>query len=690
VTREGGDVGERGGGWGPEAERKHSPGLLSPSVPRPSPAADPPSPPLLTTEADVPEHAAGEARPAAARRTRRLRALANCLAVRDTALAVCYVAAGIVVTWPRAAYRTGRLPASGDVSSYVWDLWWVAHQVTHLGNPWFTSQMAAPEGLRLGFDTTMPLAGLVMTPVTLAFGPSASLAVLTALTPGLACYAMYRAARLWLRGPAGAIAAGGFFGLSTMLCFQTWYHLNVALGAVFLPMALEASIRLRHREEHCDRRRAGVILGLVLGASVLVNLETAVMAAGLAGLVLAPGLARDLLARDLLARDLLARDLLARDLLARDLLARGSGAALAVLVAVVVASPQLAAVATAALADGVARPDVRGYVKYAAGLPGLFAPSPRVGAFGLHGLASVFQTGAPGEGIPTFGVVLTVLAAAGLGVSWRRGSAWRLAALWLGAGVLALGATLHVGHHDYVPLGQVWDGVRVSALMPYTWLVRIPGLSGFREPDRLALLGLVPAALLAGSAVDRLRGWGQARSRVRGPAAVAVVAALGLLEAGWSGSAGVGVMTAALPALDQPIAADHSRSIVLDVPFGLRGGLHLYGQGIAPQALLLATADGHARAVAYTSWVPGPTAKAVNRQSFYRGLVTAQDRRPTSAALLAAARRDARRLDIGWVLVWPTPSRRSIRARPAVLRYLAATGFHFDYRADGVLVYRPG
>ena len=35
--------------------------------------------------------------------------------------------------------------------------------------------------------------------------------------------------------------------------------------------------------------------------------------------------------------------------------------------------------------------------------------------------------------------------------------------------------------------------------MPYTWLMRIPGLSAFREADRFALLGLVGAALLAGA-----------------------------------------------------------------------------------------------------------------------------------------------------------------------------------------------
>ncbi|HTW05684.1 MAG TPA: hypothetical protein VMF87_35695, partial [Streptosporangiaceae bacterium] len=406
---------------------------------------------------------------------------------RQLALAAAYVAAGIAATWPSASYLGGRLPDKGDVSSYVWDLWWVAHQAVHLGNPWFTADMAAPAGIQLGFDTTMPLAGLLMAPVTLTLGPSASFAVLTAIAPGLACYVMYRAARLWLRGP-GAIAAGAFFGLSAMLTFQAWYHLNLCLGALFLPMALEASVRLRRR----PGPRRGVILGLVLGASVLVNLETAVMAGVLAILVLAPGLIG--------RRAWLG---------ARANVATPANVAapvwpslgVAALIAVVVASPQIAAVAAQAATDGVARPDVHGYVAYSAALPGLFAPSPRLGVFGLHALGSVLQTGAPGEGVFTFGVMLSAMAVAGLAAAWRRRSARLLALLWLGACLLALGPTLHVGGGDYTPLAQKWSGVRVSALMPFTWLVRVPGLSGFREPDRFALLGLVAAALLAGCAV---------------------------------------------------------------------------------------------------------------------------------------------------------------------------------------------
>ena len=49
-------------------------------------------------------------------------------------------------------------------------------------------------------------------------------------------------------------------------------------------------------------------------------------------------------------------------------------------------------------------------------------------------------------------------------------------------------------------------------------------------------------------------------------------------------------------------------------------------------------------------------------------------------AWLNAARLDARRIDIGWAIVWsPTP---------VILDYLQAVGLRFDYRADGAVVYR--
>jgi hypothetical protein len=587
----------------------------------------------------------------------RLRRAASRPVVRHGALLVVYLAAGIALTWPRATYLSRHLlPETRDVSGYVWDLWWTAHQVVHLGNPWFTSRMAAPVGIQLGFDTTMPLAGLIMTPVTLAFGPSASFDVLTILVPGLVCYLMYRAARLWLAEP-GAIAAGALFGLSSMLAWQDWQHLNIALGTIFLPMTLEAAVRLRRR----PGARQGVILGVVLGASVLVNQESAVMAVLLAAVTLLPWLVR------------------------HPAVARLRALAWGLAAAVVVASPQLIAMIQQAAAGGASvsgRTLAHTGKTYGVGLFDLFAPSQRVAAYGLSGLANAAANsyGRIGEGMPIYGVVLTVLALCGLAAAWRRSSAWKLAALWVGCSWLALGAVLWVGRKPHVPFLDRWYGQRVSLIMPYTWFMRIPWLSDLREADRFALIGLLGAVLLAGAAVDWL--WRHAWP------AIVVVAVLAVFEAGWSGSSAIGVMPTTLPALDRPIAADHSNSIVVDAPFGLRGGVPLYGGQFAAQSLVLATSDGHPRAVSYTSWVPAATIGGIKKHVFYRLLVSSSnyiDGTPVvlkaSPAELAAAQRDARRMHIGWVLVW-TPN-------PLIARYLVATGFRLDYRADGAAVYRP-
>jgi hypothetical protein len=587
----------------------------------------------------------------------RLRAAARRPWAREVAVLAAYLAAGVAATWPLASYLTGRLPASRDVAIYVWDMWWVAHQIIHLHDPWSTTYLAAPAGLQLGYHTLVPLLGAVMAPVTLAFGPSAAYNLLVIAVPGLACYAMYRVARLWLRTLTGAIAAGAFFGLSSMLTYQAWYHLNIVYGTVFLPLTLEAAVRLR-RDPTMGR---GVILGVVLGASVLVNQESAVMALIVAVLALVPWLAG-------------TRTWAAAGDRLRAVAAAG-------VVGVLVASPQLIAMLQQARAGGNAASAASlGYASWVANLPGLFTPSPRLADDGLTALGHIYVSQTRFETLNTFGVVLSLLAVLGLIASWRKRSAWLLLLLWLAGAVLALGPVLYVGRHLYVPFAQVWQGVRVSALMPYTWFIRVPGLSIFREADRLALLGLVGAALLAGAGVDWLAQ--PARRRWAWPV-ILVVAVLGALEAGWPGTpGGLPVMPTTFPALDGPIAADHSGSIVVDVPFGL-DNVPSYGLEPDAQAILMATADGHPRAICYTSWVPTRTIATIERHPFYVDLNDAQLGRKVGRTQIAAARADLRTLHVGWVVVWlPKPD-------PALSRYLSATGFRFAYRADGASVYRP-
>jgi len=592
-------------------------------------------------------------------------------------LLACYVVAGVAVTWPRATWLTeGKLQATRDAGTYVWDFWWMAHSVLHLSNPWFTRSITAPAGVQLGYHALMPLEGVVMLPVTLLFGPSVSYNLLSILMPGLLCYAMYRAARLWLPSQTGAIAAGGFFGLSSIMAWHAWYQLNLAAGALFMPLALEAAVRLRRSVGgRGGWGKQAVILGVLMGASLLTDQESFVLVLIVVAGALLPWLAGPLLRR--------ASD-------RRELLQRLAAAGLAAAVALVLASPQIAAMMAQSRSGGATFPPGAVDTDYAVSgteFPGIFGVSPRAVRLGLTVLRPISYRGKILDGVLTFGLAVTVLAVLGVIVSWRRRNAWLLALLWLTSAALALGSVLKLGlgTQTYTPFAEVWHGVRVSAIMPFTWFVQLPGMSGFREAARFTMLGVVPASLLAGAAVDWLR--------YHLASLLIPVLMLAALETGWAGNTAVGTMRTALPAVDRPIAADHSASIVVDVPFGIRGGVPFPGEGAAfdPEAEVLATADGHPRAVGFLSRLPEPTLAAIRRHPFYAGLLTAQGQplavaesltgTGSDTALIAAARLDARRMDIGWVIVW--------HRNPDVLRYLARTGFRLGYTADGVQVYRP-
>jgi hypothetical protein len=586
------------------------------------------------------------------------------------AVLIGYLAAGIAVTYTRALYLTQHvLPGNArDPGLFIWDFWWMARSVEHLTNPWYTSYLAAPVGAPLAFHTLMPLPGVLMAPVTILYGPSFTYNLLCAAAPGLMCYAMYRAARLWLPSQTGAIAAGAFFGLSTMMTWNAWFEIQAALGAIFLPLALEAAVRLRRRPGW----RQATILGVVLGAAVLTDQESAILAGVLAALALLPWL---------VGRPADGGP---------GVWVRLRAAAVAAAVTAVVASPQIVAMVQqagdASVSQGALAAD---YINSGANLQQMFAPSPRVAFFGLKFLAEDYWHGGNSLTFTAYGTVLTLLALFGLAVWWRRRNARLLALLWLGATITAMGTGIVIGAHRYVPFGQLWHGVHVSVIMPYTWMVRLPLLSSFREANRITELGLVPAALLAGAGVNWLRYHAR-------PVLVAVLA-LAVLEAGSVGSSPgptpLVTMPTAMPALDGPIAADHSDSIVVDVPYGVRSAVPLpdEGAGFNPEAEVQATADGHPRAVAYISRLPESELAALRRHPFYADLLDAQQTpsslyrelfapSPADAAQLAAARQDARRVDIGWVIVWSST--------PVILHYLTAVGFRFGYRADGAAVYR--
>ena len=172
-----------------------------------------------------------------------------------------------------------------------------------------------------------------------------------------------------------------------MLVYQSWYLLNLAVGSLFIPLALEAAVRLRRRPAW----RQAVILGVVLGASLLTDQESAVLAIIAATLALLPWLT------------------------VRPAWAKVQQAVLAALVAAVVASPQIIAMAQQAAAGGASVPPRRLAASYPRWrtLPGMLAPSPGRPSSACTAWCLTTR-GRPPSTVPTYGAVLSILAVAGL------------------------------------------------------------------------------------------------------------------------------------------------------------------------------------------------------------------------------------------------------------------------------------
>ena len=68
-----------------------------------------------------------------------------------------------------------------DPSAFMWLLVWWPHAISHRLNPFLTHDIFEPGGFNLAWATSIPLASLLASPLTTAFGPVASFNVLTLL-----------------------------------------------------------------------------------------------------------------------------------------------------------------------------------------------------------------------------------------------------------------------------------------------------------------------------------------------------------------------------------------------------------------------------------------------------------------------------------------------------------------------------
>jgi len=180
----------------------------------------------------------------------------------------------VVLWWHAWAGHLGTTLtcACGDSGQEVWFVAWPAYALAHGHNLFFSSALNAPAGTNLLVNTSAPLVGTVLAPVTWIFGPVVATNVALTLTPALGAWACFVACRRFTSWWPAAALAGLLFGYSPFVVDNlATGHVSVALlvtPPLMLMVAHQLLVTQRGRPW-----RPGVALALLLAVQYLISIE---------------------------------------------------------------------------------------------------------------------------------------------------------------------------------------------------------------------------------------------------------------------------------------------------------------------------------------------------------------------------------------------------------------------------------
>ena len=167
----------------------------------------------------------------------------------------------------------------GDPAIFMWFLRWVPFALDHGHDLLVTHHLNYPDGVNLMWNTSLPLPGLLLAPVTATWGPVLSFNLLLVLAYGLSAWCAYLAIRRFVPGHLAAAVGGLVYGFSPAIRVQS-HHLHMSL-AFLVPLMLLALHEILVRQRRSPWL-VGAGLGLMAGAQLLIGEELLAMAALLA------------------------------------------------------------------------------------------------------------------------------------------------------------------------------------------------------------------------------------------------------------------------------------------------------------------------------------------------------------------------------------------------------------------------
>jgi hypothetical protein len=373
----------------------------------------------------------------------------------------------IAVIWPLAVYTAlslllfgvpvlghlgSRIIASDqlDSSAFMWFYAWWPHALLHGVNPFVTHAMFVPQGYNLQWATSMPLPSIVMSPVTLAFGPAVTWNLVQLAAPALSAWTAFLLCRRLTGRTLPSLVGGYLFGFSSYMLIHLTGGPSLALVAL---VPVFVALVLRRLEGSLSERRFMVAMTLALTAQYLTSTEILATSTLFGAAALVGALALFPQRRAALTRTIF--------------LLIGAYVATAVLV-----SPFL-------YFFFVGHHYPPGATFFSADLASFVLPPALVEA--SRHIAPPFQ----GSNTENYlGAPLMVMIAAFIWQRRRSRGAWLLVGCLIVAAVLSLGRDLYLRGH------------RTSIALPWKLLVHLPVLR-YAVPVRFALFVILPAAMIA-------------------------------------------------------------------------------------------------------------------------------------------------------------------------------------------------
>jgi hypothetical protein len=197
----------------------------------------------------------------------------------DVYAALLFLAGALWVTARGWRNFDGRLMGSrpGDQSFNEWMLANVAHAVTHLDNPFFSTLQNAPYGVNLMTNVGLQLPGLVLTPVTLLGGAALSyLVLITANLAGTAFAWYWVLSRHLVSSRLAAVVGGLICAFAPALISQSNGHPHIT-AQWLVPFIVLQVVRLADPARGAVRD--GLLLGLLVALQLFVSLEVLLLVA---------------------------------------------------------------------------------------------------------------------------------------------------------------------------------------------------------------------------------------------------------------------------------------------------------------------------------------------------------------------------------------------------------------------------